>query len=108
MKAKQKVLQELMDMMDSKQLDGMKSKSPKFAKVDIQSDDPMLADKLKDKLMDAADESEDMSEDPKDEMSDKDIKEDTSEGEDPFTEDDSSPMDDDDLQRLKELYARLK
>jgi hypothetical protein len=56
-----------------------------------------------------------MNEDPSKEMSPEDIKEDKAEGEDPFAEKDSSmmgkdhaDMSDDDLERLKELYAKLK
>jgi hypothetical protein len=110
--AKEKVLQQIMDLMDERELGSMKGRSPKFAKVDIQSDDPALAEKLKTKMMSS---DEDMNEDPSKEMSPEDIKEDKAEGEDPFAEKDSSmmgkdhaDMSDDDLERLKELYAKLK
>ncbi len=46
---KNKVLQEIMDMMDSKMVDGLKSKSPKFMKVE--TNDPSMADDLKSKLL---------------------------------------------------------
>lgn len=42
-KVKSKVLQDLIEAMDSRMVEGLKSKSPKFAKVDIMSDDPKLA-----------------------------------------------------------------
>ncbi len=60
---KSKVLQNLMDKMDEMEVSKLKTKSPKFAKVDIASNDPSLADKLKDKLMG---ESENDSEGPMD------------------------------------------
>lgn len=95
---KNKVLQEIKDLMDQKMVDGLKSKSPKFAKVDIQSDDPKLANELKDKLMT---DSEDMSEDPTKEAGLPDLKEDLNEGENPMNEDP-------DMDKLLELYKSLK
>lgn len=106
-KIKSKVLQEIMDLMDGNVVEGLKSKSPKFAKVDIQSDDPTMANKLKDKLMNGLE--EDSMEDPSKEMDMSDIKEDVSEGEDPFAEQDhKAPEDDADMQRLLEMYKNLK
>lgn len=87
-KAKSNVLQQLIEMMDEKMTGDLKSKSPKFAKVDdIQSDDPALADSLKDKLIDG-------------------IKEDKAEGEDPIAEQDQE--DPADMERLLEMYRKLK
>lgn len=86
-KAKSNVLQQLIEMMDEKMLGDLKSKSPKFAKVDIQSDDPALANSLKDKLVDG-------------------IKEDKAEGEDPMAEQDHE--DPADMERLLEMYRKLK
>ena len=103
-KAKSNVLQHLIEMMDKKMIGDLKSKSPKFAKVDIQSDDPALADSLKDKLMDGI--KEDEMEDPSKEMSLGDIKEDEAEGEDPMAEQDQE--DPADMERLLEMYRKLK
>lgn len=84
LKAKEAVLQQIMDLMDEREVGGMKSKSPKFAKVEIESSDPMLAEKLKDKMMDVN--AEEMPEETAD----------------------LPAEDDEDLERLKEMYARLK
>lgn len=82
-KAKSKVLQEIMALMDEHMSEGMKSKSPKFAKVDIKANDPELAEDLKEKLMG-------------DEV--------------PEQIEDAPPMseEDEDMERLKELYESLK
>lgn len=80
-KAKSKVLQQLIEMMDEKMLDDLKGKSPKFAKVDIQSDDPELAENLKDKLV------EGIQEEPMDKM--------------------HNPEEDEDLEKLMEMYSKL-
>jgi hypothetical protein len=94
-KAKQAVLEQLIKLMDGKELDTLKSKSPKLgmAKVDIQSTDPKLADELKSKLVGEGTPQEEASESPEDELKEKMTGE--SDG-------------DDDLERLKELYAHLK
>ena len=102
--AKQKVLQQLIDMMDERMIGDLKSKSPKFAKVDIQSDDPELAENLKDKLMDGI--KEDDMKDPSQEMSPEDFKEIVNEGEDPMDEQDQE--DPADMERLLEMYKKLK
>ena len=91
-KAKMSVLQELIKMMDEKESENLKSLSPKFAKVDIQSDDPALADKLKDKLTSGM--HEDAEEIPEHEVSESKSFE--------------SQEDDEDLEKLKEMYSRLK
>ena len=80
---KNKVLQEIIDLMENKMTDGLKGKSPKFMKMEVSSD------------------PEDMNEDQSKEMTKPDIAEDLSEGEDPMSETD-------DLERLKELYSQLK
>jgi len=103
-KAKSSVLQKLIDMMDEKMIGDLKNKSPKFAKVDIQSDDPELAESLKDKLVDGI--QEDTNENPSKEMSKDDFKEDMSEGENPMNEQDHE--DPADMERLLEMYRKLK
>lgn len=102
-KAKSSVLQKLIDMMDERSLGDLKSRSPKFAKVDIQSDDPALANELKDKLVEGI--KEDAAEDPMKEMSKADFNEDVSEGENPMKEMD---QEDPDMKRLLEMYQQLK
>ena len=97
---KSKILQEIMDMMDSKMTDDLKSKSPKFgmAKVSIDSTDPKLADDLKSKLMGEGSPDEEKSESPMEAFK---------EQMDPKAEDEHESGDDD-LERLKELYSQLK
>ena len=86
-KVKQDVLQQIIDMMDEKESGLLKSKSPKFAKVDIQSDDPALADSLKDKLVEGI--------------------------EDEHSEEMAMPgfekpeEDDEDMEKLMEMYSKL-
>lgn len=104
-KAKQKVLEQIMQMMDERENSFLKSKSPKFAKVDIQTDDPKLAESLKDKLVSGL--SEDDQENPLDEMTKKDFKEDLSEGEDNQKKK-LNPEEDEDLARLLEMYEKIK
>ena len=84
-KAKSKVLEELISMMEERELGELKGKSPKFAKVDIKSDDPELMDEIKDKLM---------VDEPEEEEIDEEVPMETE--------------DEDDLERLKELYSKLK
>ena len=86
-KAKNKVLEELISMMEERELGELKGKSPKFAKVDIESDDPELMDEIKDKLMDKDSDEDEMELDK----------------ESPTV----SEEDEDDLERLKELYSKL-
>jgi hypothetical protein len=102
---KSKILRDIMEMMDSKMTDDLKSQSPKFgmAKVDIQSDDPKLAENLKSKLMGEGSPEEDKSESPLDELKEKMNPE-----MNPEMDKDESSNDDDDLERLKELYSQLK
>jgi hypothetical protein len=88
-KAKQKVLQELMDMMDEKMVGSLKEKSPKFAKVDIASDDPELAENLKDKLVEGMEEEQE----PEMQM---------------MKGEKEEPEDEDDLRRLLDLYKNIK
>lgn len=57
-KIKNKVLQKLIEQMDERMLEDLKGKSPKFAKVTIQSDDPKLAEDLKDNLVEGLAEEE--------------------------------------------------
>lgn len=100
-KAKEAVLQELMDMMDSRMTDSLKGKSPKFgmAKVSIDSTDPKLADELKDKLTG----DDEASEDPAEKL-----KEALMADHGPMDDSKDPNEDDEDLERLKELYAQLK
>jgi hypothetical protein len=76
---KNKVLQELIDTMEAKITDGLKSKSPKFMKMEVESE--VMPSEAASESMD----SEAKTELPK-EMGEQD----------------------DDLERLKELYAQLK
>lgn len=48
---KEKILDSLIDNMDERMVDGLKQKSPKFAKVDVKTNDPMMAEDIKKKLM---------------------------------------------------------
>jgi hypothetical protein len=50
MEVKKQILQEIMDMMDEKESEMLK-KHPKLAKVEIESNDPELAEELKDKVV---------------------------------------------------------
>ena len=86
LKAKQKVLDKLIEAMDDKMLGDLKGKSPKFAKVDIQSDDPKLAESIKDKIVDGIEDEDLMGKEKSCEPKE----------------------DEDDLERLKELYNKLK
>lgn len=83
MMAKKEVLDEIMKLMDDKDGD-MLRKHPKIAKVDIESNDPALADELKDKMMGVEGE----------EMSAMDVE--------------KSEMNPEDMQKLMELYKKLK
>lgn len=80
--AKQKVLQQLIDLMDSKSVEGLKSKSPKFMKVE--TNDPAMAKEVVEEVTDSA------------------IP--TSEPEMPMEE----PKEDEDMKRLMEMYKQLK
>lgn len=88
---KSKVLQQLIDLMDSKEVDGLKSKSPKFMKVE--TNDPEVAKKVVGSAL------EDSMEDPSRELSKSDISEDVSEGEDPLNESD-------DMERMHALMSK--
>lgn len=97
---KEKVLQEIMQAMDERSVNELKSKSPKFAKVDIKSNDPSLADSLKDKLMGESD----LLDEEKNELP----KEMNKELMDPSLENKETPESDDDIKRLLEMYKNLK
>lgn len=88
---KNKVLQQLIDLMDSKEVDGLKSKSPKFMKVE--TNDPEVAKEVVGSALDM--------EDPSKELSKSDISEDVSEGEDPLNESD-------DMERMHELMSKKR
>jgi hypothetical protein len=91
-KAKSKVLDKLIEAMDEKIVGDLKGKSPKFAKVNIESDDPELAGSIKEKVMEGIE----------DDMPGKEVMGEMGE---------MGEMDcegDEDLERLKELYAKLK
>jgi hypothetical protein len=85
-KAKEKVLQEIMDLMDSNMLGSLKSKDPKMMAISVEAKKPTEEEdpeqSLKDKLMGMSGDSDASDLEPKDE--------------------------DDDLERLKELYDKLK
>lgn len=89
--AKEKVLDQLIKAMEEKMLGDLKGKSPKFAKVDIQSDDPKLAESIKDKIVEGIEEDKGAFASELEEEVEK------PEGES-----------EDDLERLKELYNKLK
>lgn len=96
-KAKEEVLQRIIDAMDERMVGGLKSKSPKFMKVE--TNDPELAENvvqsaLKAKMEDGEHIRPEMDEDHSPDM----------EPDVPA----SSESDDEDLERLKEMYARLK
>lgn len=79
--AKQKVLQQLIDMMDAKGVDGLKSKSPKFMKVE--TNDPEMAQDVVEEVT-------------------------GSEMPLPMEEEASEPKEDMDMERLMEMYKQLK
>lgn len=63
MKAKRKVLEEIMGLMDEKMADGLKSKSPKFQSVEVKAEaKPFDSEEL---LEEKSDESDDVSEEEK-------------------------------------------
>lgn len=104
-KIKDSVLQELIDLMESKEVEGLKSKSPKFMKVE--TNDPEMAKSVVKKAMEP--EMEDKFEDPSKELSSSAFKEDMTEGENPLNEmDHKSDEDPEDLKRLLEMYHKLK
>lgn len=82
MEVKKQILQEIMDMMDEQESEKLK-KHPKIAKVDISSNDPEMAEELKDKLV----ESEVIEEEPKKE---------------------DEELDEETLDKLKQMYSKLK
>lgn len=90
--AKEKVLDQLIKAMEEKMLGDLKGKSAKFAKIKIESDDPMLANTLKDKIMEGIEEGP-MMEAPEEVMKEPGME---------------MEEDGDDLERLKELYHRIK
>jgi hypothetical protein len=79
-KAKQVILQEIMDLMDEKMNDGLKSKSPKFMKVEVEAESDRMPEELS--SMEEPDES--------------------------VEKEEVSTDNPDDLERLKELYSKLK
>ena len=103
---KSKVLEDLIQKMDERMIGDLKSKSPKFMKVE--TNDPEMA---KDVVKNAVEgEIEDQNEDPSKEMSMKDMMEDKSEveGQEPQSDEDPDPNKSEDLERLYELYRNLK
>ena len=100
LKAKLSVLDEIKKMFEDKDVDLLKSKSPKFAKVDIQSDDPALAEKLKNKLIGGEDEEHELSESPEMEHS---------EDMNPSLDMQDDMSDEDEMKKkLLEMYNKLK
>lgn len=97
-KAKEAVLKQIMDLMDERELGGLKSKSPKFAKVEIETEDPMMAEKLKNRLLGTEEDSEMPTEETEEPTQEVEHSEEHSE----------DGMDDEDLRRLKEMYSSLK
>lgn len=89
-KAKTKVLEDLIEMMDEKMLGDMKPKSPKFMKVE--TNDPEMAKDVVEGALDS-------------ELSHEDEEKVQAETE---QEAQSTPEDDEDLQKLLEMYQKLK
>lgn len=103
MKIKEELLDELIDKM--KEAEAMGLKKPKVAKVDIESNDPELAEEIKNKMIGGMVES-----DMEDEMEEMPME---SMDEEEFESEEESEMgyesdDDDDLERLKKLYRKIK
>lgn len=91
-KIKESVLDELISMMESKEVEGLKSKSPKFMKLEVEAIKPEMEDEMESEdkpMMDEIKENKMM----KPEMEEKE---------------ESSPEDDEDMQRLLEMYRQLK
>lgn len=118
MKIKEELLDELIDKM--KNAEAMGLKKPKVAKVDIESNDPELAKKIKEEMIggmmgeeavEAMDEDMDLMEDMgEDEGSQsEEVAEEKMEdyGYEP-EEDEDDDDGDDDLERLKKLYRKIK
>ena len=121
-KIKEDVLQELIDLMESKEVEGLKSKSPKFAKVEVQANDPDDLEEGLEKAQDMVDKSEELEnmqrlKDFKGDAHDRHMdminsldggmKNKMFQGHmdaNKFQQDD----DDEDLERLKELYSKIK
>lgn len=109
-KIKSDVLQELIDLMESKEVEGLKSHSPKFAKIEIEANEIP-----EEPLDDRSEELENMKriKEFKGDVQDKhmDMADPMGKFKDPFKQ---SHMDlpkedeDEDLERLKELYSKLK
>lgn len=98
---KKNILQEIMDLMDEKEADGLKN-HPKFMAAKLEIAKPEESD-------------EEKSEDPSEDFSLKDMKEDMSEGEEPVIESDADSLSEkkdelnpEDLQKLLELYKQMK
>lgn len=85
-KIKRDVLQSLIDKMDNHIVDGLKSKSPKFQKVEV------LAEKPED-LAEGLEKAKDMLTQPEEESDEQEL---------------SSDMTDEDKEKLIELYKKLK
>lgn len=98
LKVKKELLQDLIDRMKELEVDGLKSKSPKFAKVDIASNDPELAEEIKEKVMDKAAEESDV--EPAEGVEEEAVEE--------IPEKEEDEEDDEDMDRLMELYRKLK
>lgn len=88
-KIKRDVLQSLIDEMDNHMVDGLKSKSPKFQKVEVLAEKP-------EELAEGLDKAKEMLAEPEEEE-----EQEESEG---FTSD----MSDEDKEKLIELYKKLK
>jgi hypothetical protein len=91
-KIKESVLQELIDLMESKEVEGLKSKSPKFMKLQVEAVKPEME-------LDEEMESEDKP--MMDEIKDNKMMK-------PEMKEESNPEDDEDMQRLLEMYRQLK
>lgn len=85
-KAKSKVLQDLIDMMDEKMVGDLKGKSPKFMKVE--TNDPEMAQDVVENALE-----------------EKHLPE---ENEDTFNSEPDKDADDEDLQKLLEMYHKIK
>lgn len=81
---KKSILEEIIKLMDDQEGEILK-KHPKIAKVSVQSNDQELADELKDKVIEGAEE-----------VSEKEPKKEEEE------------LDEETLEKLKQMYAKLK
>lgn len=117
-KIKNDVLQDLIDLMDQKNLEGLKSKSPKFMKLEMEADKPE-PEPMEEESDEQAEEMDNMRrlKEIKGDVQDKhmDMADPMGKFKDPFKQShmdvnklNESKEEDEDLERLKALYEKLK